>query len=502
MNNREVYDSIQQRKYKWIDAKRVWDAVEELVASFFQGKKITSLQTKDAFFGDWYASYADLTMRAVHTSNEIIAQPWFLVWECFCISDFLVKNSQWKREAVEVKSKRSVRKGNGELIYRLLVDVSFQHYLLQHALWDWYAGKIHLVYLNKHFAKQSSDDLDASVLCREEVWQECRSASCIEQQLLLMKKDLSRSEQAFDERFPYQWEDYFSYYGKEPPKDSIWSLPGVSSRALVSLQEQWVWLLAEIDETIQQSLVEEQLFKSRQTKYLTYWRTWEQEVRETERIHEWLQSLKYPLFCYDYEALSRPLPRLPHTSPRESVVLQYSLHVVQADGQVDHYQWLIDEATDFAHATFVEQLLSDMQHGAGGTYLVWWKGFELSRNKEMWRLYDAYTPSFHRINVKTTDAMNIFSSYAYFSRALKWSASLKDVMEHILPGSYTNLAIWDGAEAAMYLQEYLFSDLNPIQKLTLQQQLFDYCGMDSLALVEIVKFLTYHVSSNHSHITT
>ena len=52
-------------------------------------------------------------------------------------------------------------------------------------------------------------------------------------------------------------------------------------------------------------------------------------------------ELQFPLYFYDYETVSRPIPLLEGTKPRQQVVVQYSVHKMEQDGTITHSQDII-----------------------------------------------------------------------------------------------------------------------------------------------------------------
>ena len=63
---------------------------------------------------------------------------------------------------------------------------------------------------------------------------------------------------------------------------------------------------------------------------------------DTEAVQKELATLVYPLYFYDYETINGPIPVIEGTSPRQQVVVQYSLHKVAADGTITHHEAIIE----------------------------------------------------------------------------------------------------------------------------------------------------------------
>ncbi|MBU0626526.1 DUF2779 domain-containing protein [Patescibacteria group bacterium] len=62
---------------------------------------------------------------------------------------------------------------------------------------------------------------------------------------------------------------------------------------------------------------------------------------DKQAIKERLGNLTFPLFFYDYESISNPIPIFEGSHPRQHMIVQYSLHRMDANGTITHYQSLI-----------------------------------------------------------------------------------------------------------------------------------------------------------------
>ena len=76
------------------------------------------------------------------------------------------------------------------------------------------------------------------------------------------------------------------------------------------------------------------------------------------------------------------------------------------------------------------------------SFVVWYKDFENTRNREIGEKYPKLSDSFKKINDKTYDLYVPFHDYRYFDRAFHGSASIKKVLPVLIPElSYDTLAI-------------------------------------------------------------
>jgi len=65
------------------------------------------------------------------------------------------------------------------------------------------------------------------------------------------------------------------------------------------------------------------------------------------------------------------------------------------DSELEHYEYLGD-----GNENPVPELLKNLNRdiGTGGTVIVWNKSFEMSRNKEMAKMYPDYADFLHSVN--------------------------------------------------------------------------------------------------------
>jgi hypothetical protein len=227
-----------------------------------------------------------------------------------------------------------------------------------------------------------------------------------------------------------------------------------------------------------------------------------------------LNGLNFPICFYDYESVSTPVPLLNWVSPYQQAVVQYSLHKLLEDGRIEHYwavlvwewslsveeiTWIEDSRMTIqknrivvgSQSDFLKLFLDDVWDCIDtSSFVVWYKAFENSRNKEIAERYPELSDGFLKINDKTYDLYEPFSRYRYFDRRFKWSASIKKVLPVLVPElTYDNLAIWKGDKAMNKLAELLRWSISETDKLQAAKDLLIYCRQDSWAMVEIYRKL-------------
>lgn len=198
-------------------------------------------------------------------------------------------------------------------------------------------------------------------------------------------------------------------------------------------------------------------------------------------IQEILSKLKYPLYFLDYETLLKPIPQLDGYKPNSQIVFQYSLHIMQGDGSLEHFEYL---ATDLKTSTI--NLVKNLQEQIGevGSVIVWHKIFERDRNKELGELHPEAKQFFESINKRLFDLKDIFKE-DYLDPRAYGSASIKKVLPLLVPElSYKELNVQDGTMAMSAWEEII--NTNDEKKVAqLSADLLKYCELDTLAMVKI-----------------
>jgi hypothetical protein len=139
--------------------------------------------------------------------------------------------------------------------------------------------------------------------------------------------------------YPYTGEDYLTYFGKPKPKDSVRSIPRISKKVLDFYPAR-----TKLEDFTEEDILNLYSSKGEKTKASNFvsLRKQAETVIDKEAIKERFRNeLRYPLYFYDYETVTRPIPLFEGTSPRQQVIVQYSLHKIDEDGTITHKEAII-----------------------------------------------------------------------------------------------------------------------------------------------------------------
>lgn len=211
-------------------------------------------------------------------------------------------------------------------------------------------------------------------------------------------------------------------------------------------------------------------------------------VINTREIKSFLDSLKYPLYFLDYETMSSLIPRFDGHRPYQQVPMQYSLHILRAlDAELEHKEFLHRDNSDPA-LPLTEQLIKDI--GTAGSVIVWYEGFEKARNTELGDMFPQYKDAMEAINDRVVDLIIPFKQKWYDDPRFEGSASIKKVLPVLcLELSYKTLGIQEGGSAQRLWMAAVLDGTHAGEKEKILADLLEYCGLDTLAMVEIFRKL-------------
>lgn len=500
----------------------------------------------DAFI-EQYTSREDLcqrTLDAIRQQVPILYQPSFQVGDCFVRADVMVLQPRGQYSLIEIKAKSWIRKeitheGKkykvGAIDVKFINDVSFQKYVINQALKSaWLQGlaEIYIYYLNKGYVKNgqldftqliASDQVDVSTTFTIEGGKKDRvverldhtlSSEKVLQSIDVMRSHLQLSEEEFNKIYPFTWTKYIEYFWEDRP---FWTVMGrwihhSKAEAICDFYytgRHDILALTDIEKDCFNSKWKNgELWTSREfiELYCSCKRNDKIHIMP-EAIKQQFSQLSYPICFYDYESVSTPIPFMDNTYPYQQVVVQYSLHKFYSDGSMKHYGgvlwWQVSkdvQVLQFEHANAVasesdkvvygsykdllQAMLSDIGDDINSSFIVRYKPFENTRNKEIAWLFPDLADKFLKIIDNTFDLMDVFSQRNYFDPAFKGSCSIKKVLPVLVPAmNYDHLEVGNGAVAMRKLFDLISWNIESPDELI--KNLLIYCGQDSLAMVRI-----------------
>lgn len=217
-------------------------------------------------------------------------------------------------------------------------------------------------------------------------------------------------------------------------------------------------------------------------------------------IQSELSNFTWPLYFFDFETIMPAVPRYEGTSPYTQVPFQFSCHVWSSlKNKLTHFEYLHTDASD-PRPGIIKAMLAGL--GDSGSIVAYNKGFEVSVIKKLAEFDPKNSRKLLKLIDRFVDPLPIFRKHTYHPDYLG-SFSIKDVAPALLGSalSYSELDVGSGLDAQVYANLLLqglaegtddlgvSEDGTPITKERMIQSLLTYCRQDTLAMVELVKWL-------------
>jgi predicted RecB family nuclease len=190
-----------------------------------------------------------------------------------------------------------------------------------------------------------------------------------------------------------------------------------------------------------------------------------------------------PGYFLDFETISFAVPRWEGTRPYQQLPFQFSLHIVHGDGCMEHQGFLDLSAADPSQACAVELI---RLCGNKGPVFAYNAGFESRVIRELADRFPEIAGQLSAIATRLVDLLPIARRH-YYHPSQHGSWSIKAVLPALCPDlSYDALdGVQDGNMAQTAYQEAIAPGTTSERKEQLNDQLHEYCKLDTLAMVKI-----------------
>lgn len=424
---------------------------------------------------DQYLTLPERTTAALTEGNRTIFQGRFEHEQLTFICDIIQVVEGQKVDLIEIKSSTSAKLEH-------LTDLAFQLVVLEKCGYE--VNAISVIHVNNQYVRNGVIDAK-SITAKTDVTSAVKAireytVTKIDEALkvMLLKECPDSSPLYADPKAFAEWLAIYKQY-KNTKQGSVYDLCGLNAKTLRLLQENGIHQLKDIPEdfdlTARQRMQVEALQKG-------------SPIIQHEKIAEFLQSLEYPIYFYDYETLSSLVPYFDGLRPYQQLPFQYSLHILdEPSGKIRHVEYLHSENSNPAKL-LTESLMNHI--GPTGTLLAWNMGFEKNCNELLAQFAPEHAAFYKNINERTQDLMLPFAKLWYVDSAFLGSSSIKNVLPVLVPElSHKTLDISDGSTAQRLWMEAILDGKREAEKQQILDDLIEYCKLDTLAMVEIYKKL-------------
>ncbi|WP_407414350.1 DUF2779 domain-containing protein [Methanobrevibacter sp.] len=477
---------VQCQKILWLDKYKPGLAADENNESALKkGREVGELAKK--LFGEYEDIPIDenisvrikKTQELLKNKPNIITEASFSFDNNFCSVDIL-KNDSDGVEIYEVKSSTKIKDV-------FLDDVSYQYFVLSNS--GLTVKKACIVYINNEYIRGKDLDItqlfniedvtDAVLEKQDEIRENIgRINDFMQEHDKENEPETVLEKKCFD---PYSCE-YWDYCTRDLPKPNVFDIAGMQRRSKFKKYNEGKISFEDLEnEDINAKYLEQIDFElnNREAKI------------EKGAIEELLDSLKYPLYFIDYETCQYAIPEFEATKAYQQIPFQYSLHIIREEGGfLEHKEYLAEAEDEDIIRNFALSMIGDLPED--GSVIVYNKGFEASRNREIGEMYPDLKDEMERINGNMVDLMVPFRQRNYYTKEMKGSYSIKYVLPALYPDDpeldYVNLPlVHNGGEAS---EAFLsLKDKTPEEQVEIRQGLLKYCKLDTYAMVKILEKL-------------
>jgi len=419
--------------------------------------------------------------EAVASTKAILTDPAIpAIYEAgFCFDDIrirvdiLARVNKGQYDLIEVKSNTSVKEEH-------IPDVAIQFYVLEGC--GMRPGRACLAHLNKNYVYPGADyELD-QLFCIDDISKQVQEfqseipAALKDMRLALGSAEPPEVRPGKHCSAPYACPFYGHCHTGET-EHHVRQLPRASRNLLSLLEEVGVEDirdiatdfvgLNELQQRVRDCVVDNQVYLD-------------------PTISDVFEGLEYPIHFLDFETFNPALPLYEGTRPYQAIPFQWSDHIMDSDGSLQHEEFLHDGSGD-PREPLAKSLLKTL--GTGGSIVVY-SGFEGARIRE---LAEAL-PSLSRellalLDGRIVDLLPMVRQYCYHP-GFHGSFSLKAVLPALVPDcGYGDLEISDGGSASIAYVEIIDSETSADRRNKLRTDLLSYCKRDTEAMVRLIERL-------------
>lgn len=417
---------------------------------------------------------------AVKKTQALIARGETILYEAafqyegvLCALDILVQNgTQWY--AFEVKSTTRIKSQHVQ-------DAALQYYVLKNSGLP--ISDISIIYLNNNYVRHGAIDIK-QLFSTESVLEEVlEQQETIARKVAELKAMLSSGTEPMIDIGPHCVDpypcDFMNHcWAHVPAENSVFDL---ARNVGWKLYEEGYHQLDQIPDDYELSTTASQQLARHRAGVVHI---------DREALHQFLNTLTYPLYFLDFETMMPGIPEFDDSRPYQQIPFQFSLHVQSEPGIAPtHYEFLGDGLHD-PRKELTEALLALV--GTTGSIVCYNMSFEKSRLNELAALFPEQANNLESLSTRIVDLMIPFRKQWYYHPDFKGSYSIKAVLPVLVPElSYDELDIQDGGMASLVYLQLKFQDA--VTATIQRQALREYCKLDTLAMVKIAEVLREEV---------
>ena len=431
-----------------------------------------------------YKNMIDKTRELLTIKPNIICEASFSYDGNFCSVDIL-KNDPDGVEIYEVKSSTDVSD-----IY--IDDIAYQTWVLKKLGIN--VKKSYIVHVNSDYVKHG--EFDIHEFFKIEDVSDRLDLNMVELNVKLLKEVINQKEEpnidlSLSCHDPYDC-PYFKYCTQKLPTPNVFDIGwrmGFSKKLEMYYRNHITY----------EDVLKHEKLNAKAKEQITSFLEDSEPIVNIDNIKELLDSFTYPLYFLDFESFQPCIPTIDGTKPYQQICFQYSLHYyLEEDGELYHKEYLSDDYNGNPMYGLCKKLCEDIPMNS--CVLVYNKGFETARLREMAELFPEFREHLLNIRDNIIDLMVPFSKQDYYSKEMGGRWSIKVVLPALFPDDptldYHNLdQVHKGDEASNAF--LMLPTLSKNEQQLLRSNMLKYCKLDTYAMVKIFEKLKEKVNEKH-----
>ncbi|MDV7338539.1 DUF2779 domain-containing protein [Terasakiella sp. A23] len=203
----------------------------------------------------------------------------------------------------------------------------------------------------------------------------------------------------------------------------------------------------------------------------------------SDNLPKALKQFQRPAYYLDFETFAPALPLYEGSRPFQNMPFQWSLHHMDEDDTLTHWEFLADGDENPAYS-FTKTLVDRLAFTDGP--IIVYSSYERQILNGVKENFPEFAEEIDNLISRLQDLLLIARGYTYF-KEYKGSFSIKAVGPTLAPTvRYDALDhVNDGLGAAYAFETIAAGLLIDEEVQTLRQALIDYCTLDTLAMVEV-----------------
>lgn len=199
-----------------------------------------------------------------------------------------------------------------------------------------------------------------------------------------------------------------------------------------------------------------------------------------------MASWAFPRTWLDFETIAFAAPRWVGTKPYGQVPFQFSVHVEQADGAIEHHEFLSLDGAD-PRRECANSLIAAIP--TTGAVIAYNASFEKLRITELAAAFPDLAEALSGIADRVVDLLPIARAN-WYHRDQRGSWSIKAVLPTVAPEmNYSSLEVSDGGSAQAAYLEAIADSCADERRKALDGALRTYCGRDTEAMIVLARRL-------------